>query len=244
MALPKIIYEDKDVFVFNKPAGLMVHADGRTLETTLADTLLKKYPKMKLVGEPMKIISKDGKEKIIYRPGIVHRLDKGTTGVLIVAKNQKSFESLKKQFQDRTVIKKYTVVAHGKIKEAKGVINRPIGRSKSDFRKWSAMRGARGELHPAVTEYKVLENFSADGVWYSVLEVSPKTGRTHQIRAHLKAINHPVVGDVLYAGEKIPSLGFTRPALHASSITFASLKDDKITANAPLPKDFKSNLPF
>lgn len=249
MKLPKIIYEDKNVFVFNKPAGLLVHGDGRTSkesevsygagsEETFADMLAAHYPKMKKIGEPICSKGKDGKEKIIYRPGIVHRLDRGTTGVLVVAKNQKSFESLKKQFQDRTVVKKYIVVVHGKMKDVRGIIDRPIGRSRNDFRKWSAMRGTRGEIRPAVTEYKVLKNFSQSGEDFTVLDVSPKTGRTHQIRVHLKAINHPVVGDSLYAGNKRSTLGFKRPALHAVSVTFSSLKGKKISVEAPMPKDF------
>lgn len=238
MNLPPIIYEDENVFVFNKPAGLMVHGDGRTKDKTLADLLLEKYPKMKEIGEPLKIKSKDGEEKTIYRPGIVHRLDKDTTGVITVAKNQKSFESLKKQFQERVVEKKYLAVVAGSVKDDKGIIDRPIGRSKSDFRKWSATRGKRGELREAVTEYRVLKRFSdKKGEKFTLLEISPKTGRTHQIRVHLKAINHPIISDPLYAPKTAGALGFARPALHALSLKFLSPAGKRISAEAPPSED-------
>ena len=182
-------------------------------------------------------------KKIIYRPGIVHRLDKDTTGAIVVAKNQKTFEFLKKQFQNRTVVKKYLAVVYGSVKNDKGSIDRPIGRSRSDFRKWSATRGARGEMREAVTEYKVLKRFKdAKGDSFTLLEVSPKTGRTHQIRVHLKAINYPLVGDKLYGGARPAALGFKRAALHAASVSFGASLGKKITAEAPLPPDFESAL--
>lgn len=243
--LPEILYEDKNVFVFNKPAGLMVHADGRGKEPTLSDILMEKYPKMKEVGEQMRFTDKEGKEKIIYRPGIVHRLDKDTSGALVVAKTQKAFEFLKKQFQDREVTKKYLTIVYGNVKNDKGAINLPIGRSKSDFRKWSATRGARGEMREAVTEYKVLKRFSDDkGGLFTLLEVTPKTGRTHQIRVHLKAINYSIVGDKLYGGSRPTALGFTRTALHAGAVSFETSPGKKVTVEAPLPPDFKTALPF
>ena len=243
MALPEILYEDKDVFVFNKPKGLLVHADGRTTDMTLSDILMENYPWMKNIGEPMRTHGKDGEETIIYRPGIVHRLDKDTTGVLVVAKNQESFEFLKKQFQGRSIKKRYIAIVFGKVKDDRGTIDRPIGRSKSDFRKWSATRGARGELREAVTEYKVIKRFSdKKGEQFTFLELYPKTGRTHQIRVHLKAINHPVLGDNLYAGLRGTALGFDRIALHAAEISFENTAGKIISAEAPMPKDFEKAL--
>jgi len=245
MKLPEILYEDKNVFVFNKPAGLMVHSDGRTGEITLADILLEKYPKMKKVGEPARFTDKNGAGKIIYRSGIVHRLDKDTTGALVVAKNQKAFEFLKKQFQERSVKKKYLAIVYGSVKNDKGTIDRPIGRSRSDFRKWSATRGARGELREAVTDYKVLKRFSdKKGEPFTLLELCPRTGRTHQIRVHLKAINYPILGDKLYAGARPVALGFSRPALHSAGISFEAQKGKRISVEASLPDDFKAALPF
>jgi len=124
------------------------------------------------------------------------------------------------------------------MKEEEATIDRPIGKSKSDFRKWSAQRGARGELREAVTDYKVL-NKNKD---FSYLEVSPKTGRTHQIRVHLKAINYSVVCDKLYAPKRECALGFGRLALHARSITFSLINGEKVTVEADLPEDFQKAL--
>ena len=241
--LPKIIYEDRNVFVFNKPAGLMVHADGRSGEISLSDMLLKKYPKMKNVGEQMRFFGKTGEKKIIYRPGIVHRLDKDTSGAIVVAKTEKTFQFLKKQFQDRVVVKKYLAIVYGNVKNEKGVIDRPIGRSRSDFRKWSATRGARGEMREAITEYKVLKRFKdSRGEPFTLLQISPKTGRTHQIRVHLKAINYSIVGDKLYGGARAEDLGFKRTALHAAAVSFETAPGKKITVEAPLPADFNDAL--
>jgi 23S rRNA pseudouridine1911/1915/1917 synthase len=242
----EILFEDKNYLVLNKPAGLIVHADGKTEEPTLVDWLLEKYPEMKDVGEPW--TSPQG--QTIYRPGIVHRLDRETSGVLIIAKTQESFEDLKKQFQNREIEKTYNAFVYGKMEEEDGVIDRAIGRSNKDFRMWSAQRGARGELREAITVYKVLETgrpldeargkVAAEG--YSYLEVRPKTGRTHQIRVHLKAINHPVIGDSLYAPKRDFALGFERLALHARSLAFKNLEGKELIIEAPLPEDFERGL--
>ena len=237
---PTVLYEDKDVLAINKPAGLVVHSDGlpaqagKTKEKTLVDWILKKYPKIKKIGEP----SQSQKGEMIYRPGIVHRLDRETSGVMLIAKNEKSFQNLKKQFQEHKIKKTYHTFVFGEIKNNKGTINRPIGRSNKDFRMWSAQRGAKGELREAVTDYKVLNR--AKG--YSFVEVSPKTGRTHQIRVHFKAINYPLVSDSLYAPKRENTLGFKRLALHSYEITFVDTKGKLHTVSAPYPSDFKSAL--
>ncbi len=227
---PTILYEDENVLVINKPVGLVVHGDGKTKEKTLADWVLLKYPETENVGEPTVLSSGE----IIKRPGIVHRLDRETSGVMLVAKTQESFENLKNQFKNHEISKKYEAFVTGSFKEKEGVIDRPIGRSRSDFRKWSAQRGARGEMREAVTEYKVLQTNKE----YSFLEVFPKTGRTHQIRVHMKAINHPLVGDSLYGGNKENSLGFARTALHSREVAFHDLSGLKHTIEAPYPDDF------
>ena len=243
----KIIFENDEVLVVDKPAGLVVHparpaggSDGKTDESSLTDWVLDKYPEMKDVGEPAEY---DG--KVIARPGVVHRLDRETSGVLVLAKTQESFENLKKQFQERETKKIYNAFVYGAVKNEEDTIDRPIGKSKSDFRKWSAQRGARGVMREAVTEYKVLQK-NKD---FSYLEISPKTGRTHQIRVHFKAINYPVVCDKLYApklarrsfsgGGRDCALGFERLALHAKSLTFSLLSGEKVTVEADLPEDFK-----
>jgi 23S rRNA pseudouridine1911/1915/1917 synthase len=234
----EILYEDKDIVAVNKPAGLVVHPDGKTKEPALTDWILEHYPKTKNVGEPIEL--KDGRK--IARPGIVHRLDRGTSGVLLIAKTKKAHAFLKDQFQNHTLQKKYYAFVHGDMKEDWGTIDKPIGKSPADFRRWSAGRGARGEMRPAETWWNLMGYAREIGGGYSFVEVMPKTGRTHQIRVHFKAIQHPVVSDLLYAKEKGTSLGFKRTALHAFSITFTNLEDKKITVTAPLPADFKKAL--
>lgn len=228
-----ILYEDKDMVAINKPTGLVIHSDGKTKEKTLVDWILQKYlheyPKIKEVGEPLKI-----ETRIIYRPGIVHRLDRETSGVMLIAKTQKAFENLKKQFQEHEIKKIYHAFVYGEIKDNKGTIDRPIGRSNKDFRMWSAQRGARGELREAITDYEVVSR----GHGYSFVSVFPKTGRTHQIRVHFKAINYPLVADSLYAPNRENILGFTRLALHSYEVVFKDLKDIVHIVKAPHPEDF------
>ena len=230
----EILYEDKDIVAVNKPAGMVVHPDGKSKGPFLTDWIIKEYPKTKNVGEPVE--TKDF--GIIERPGIVHRLDRDTSGVILVAKTNTGHECLKAQFQERTLTKKYLTFVYGEIKDKFGIINRPIGRSPNDFRRWSATRGARGELRDAETWYTLLSYREG----YSFLEVEPKTGRTHQIRVHFKALNHPVVHDTLYAPEKLnekpEGLGFKRNALHAYSIEFTNCAGKKILVKAPIPDDF------
>ncbi len=242
---PTIIFENEHLMAVNKPAGLVVHSDGKTDEPTLCDWILKERPEIKGVGEPMIIDKGTDKERIIDRPGIVHRLDRETSGVIVIAKTQASFENLKAQFQERETSKIYHAVVWGTIKEDTGTVDRAIGRSKSDFRKWSAERFARGELRPAITNFKVLGRLSEKEDMqskipqeFSYLEVSPLTGRTHQIRVHMKAINHPVVCDVLYAPNHPAVLGFERTTLHAYKIKIKDLDGVEREFEAPLPKDF------
>jgi 23S rRNA pseudouridine1911/1915/1917 synthase len=137
----EILYEDQDVIAINKPSGLVVHSDGRTKEKTVVDWFVYKYPESKGVGEHF--VDKDGKE--VDRSGIVHRLDRETSGVLLLAKTQKGFENLKSQFQTRDIEKEYHAFVYGKVKLDSGTIDRPIGRSGKDFRKKTAQRGSRGE---------------------------------------------------------------------------------------------------
>ncbi len=270
---PEILFEDENYIIFNKPAGLVVHADGKAkegTEPTLADWLIENRPEMKKVGEPLEIRSgsaADGTEKTetVLRPGIVHRLDKETSGAIVVAKTQAAFADLKLKFQNREVDKKYHVFVYGTPKEDDSTIDRPIGRSKNDFRKWSAQRGARGEMREALTNYRVIKRgkvplesaHDENGVpiprasgqggpqaeqTITFIEAEPKTGRTHQIRVHLKAIHCPVVADSLYAPNHAPVLGFKRQALHARSVSFKGIAGKRITVEAPYPKDFEKAL--
>ncbi len=253
-----ILYEDANCLVINKPAGLMVHSDGKNKGPFLADWVLENYPKTKNVGDPMN----DGEGNPLNRAGIVHRLDRETSGAIVVAKTKAGHASLKQQFKDRLVAKKYLAFVWGEMKEEFGTIDRPIGRSSSDFRKWSAYPTARGDIREAQTYWtrianvkckiqngklrdqtvrRLDKNSDEEGVTenFSLVEVQPKTGRTHQIRVHFSAVNHPVVGDSLYAPKMPMALGFERLALHSHSIEFVDLKGKKVTVLAPLPTDFK-----
>jgi len=229
MAKIEILYEDENILAVNKPAGLAVHSDGKTKEYVLTDWVMENYPEIENVGEKAFY---DGKE--IARPGIVHRLDRDTSGVIVVAKNQDTFLHLKKQFQERSVKKTYYAFVYGQMKDSKGVIDRPIGRSSKDFRQWSAQRGARGVMREATTEYEVMEHKTEA----SYIKLMPKTGRTHQLRVHMKAVNHPIVCDKLYAPKRECLLGFERLALHASYIGFDLPDGLRIKIEAPLPEDF------
>jgi 23S rRNA pseudouridine1911/1915/1917 synthase len=235
-----IIFENDNYIVINKPSGLMVHGDGRSDEKTVADFVLGKYPEIKEVGEPM-VVRIGDEEKTIYRPGIVHRLDRDTSGVMVIAKTQEMFDHLKNQFKNRETQKTYTAIVWGHFRGDEGVIDQSIGRSPKDFRRKSAMFGKRGELREAVTEYKVLRQFEKDGEKFSLLEVSPKTGRTHQIRVHMQYAQRPIVCDPLYAGKK-PCVLVGRLALHAQKLGFSGLDGVFHEYEAPLPPDMESAL--
>lgn len=231
----KILYEDEDVVVINKPSNIIVHPSEHRKEGFFVTSWInEKYPEIKHVGEPIKL--KSGEE--ISRPGIVHRLDRETSGVLLIAKTDKAFDYLKSLFKNKKVKKTYLAFVYGSVKKEKDCINRPIGKSAKDFRLWSAQRGAKGKIREAITEYQVMGR-NKD---VSFLKIFLLTGRTHQIRVHFKAINHPVVSDSLYAPKRESVLGFKRTALQASSIEFKNLKGEKLFIKAPLPNDFVSAL--
>jgi len=249
----KILYEDKNLLVLNKPAGITVHADGKNKDKTVADWLILNYPKIKNVGEPFLIERTGGKVEKIKRPGIVHRLDKETSGALVVAKDQKTFDFLKGQFQKHQVQKAYRAFVYGNVPDPKaslatrkrGIINVPIGRSPKSFGAFTAGRGAKEPIKESITEYIILDKFSIVNEEskqkedYTYIEAYPKTGRTHQIRVHMRFINHPVVSDPIYRGKKEKALGFDRLALHATSISLNMPNGERKTIFAPLPTDFK-----
>ena len=230
----EVLYEDDSCVVINKPAGLVVHEDGRTDEPPVVGGLLARAPEARGVGEPG--LAQDG--TLLERSGVVHRLDRDTSGVLILAKTEQMFSHLKSQFHDRKVRKEYRAFVYGYMKEKWGTINRPIGRSTKDHRLRSAQRGARGKIREAVTEWQLITQSAT----HAYLKIFPKTGRTHQIRVHLKAIGKPIVADSLYASEEFQrsdSLGFTRLALHAHclKIVFPDMKEHMFCA--PFPLDFE-----
>lgn len=235
--IPKLKETDQ-YLIINKPSGLMVHGDGRNTEETLADLLLAAYPAIKEVGEPLTL--DDG--VVVYRPGIVHRLDRETSGVLVIAKTQEMFSHLKEQFKNRTVQKVYRAIVWGRFKEERGYVNEPIGRSKSDFRKWTVARGARGKVRGAETRYRVISELEIAGKRASYIEVYPKTGRTHQIRVHMKYVQHPIVCDALYGGKLPCSKDLNRLALHAHQLTFTDLDGKEVTTTSPVPDSFEKLL--
>lgn len=229
---PTILYEDADMLVVDKPAGLVVHSDGRTEEGTLSDLVLEKYPMLKDVGGMHTLDS----GRYAPRAGILHRLDRETSGVIIIAKNDETFYFIQRQFLDRSIEKIYNAIVWGKLHQKEGVIDLPIGRSRSDFRKWTTGENARGTLRPALTEYRVLK----ENAEFSLLELRPKTGRTHQLRVHLLALGHPILCDSRY--ESPCALGFTRLALHALTLTLKLPNGEVRTFAAPLPLDFTTPL--
>jgi 23S rRNA pseudouridine1911/1915/1917 synthase len=226
-----IIYEDEDMTVVNKPSGLSVHRDDfmKPDVVTLADWHAARSPEAANVGEPLKL-----KTGSLARPGVVHRLDRETSGVVVLAKNDVAFAHLKAQFHDRLAQKEYRAFVYGSLKEVRGEIDRPIARSAKDFRLRSAQRGGKGEAREAITFW---ERIAATET-HSYVRLMPKTGRTHQLRVHMKAINHPIVCDKLYAPNHPCDLGFSRVALHAFVLTIQIPNGEERTFEAPLPGEF------
>ncbi len=226
----EVLYEDNDVLAINKPAGLLVHrANAEDTSWTLVDALLKRNPEIAGVGEAPE-----------ERPGIVHRLDKTASGVMIVAKNQSAFEHLKRQFTDRLAKKEYLALVYGKMEQAAGEINFRIGRSKRSG-KMVAMPEDSEEGREAITLYDVLEEYPTT----SLLKVQIKTGRTHQIRAHMQAVDHPIVGDPLYKKKLMKNINhieLDRIFLHAAKLTIELPNGETKTFETPLPDDLQNLL--
>ena len=226
---PVVIYEDADIIVVNKPSGMPVHADGRHERATLVDWLAVNYPEINGVGETQTLA--DG--TVIERPGIVHRIDRETSGVMVVARNEEAYQFLKEQFKEREVKKVYRAFVYGVINDERGIIDKPIGSSRGGLGPRSARR-PMGTQREAQTMFRVI----ARGEEATYVEAFPKTGRTHQIRVHFAAIQKPVVADALYAPSRPPILGFKRLALHALSISFTHPNGEEVQFEAPLPADF------
>ena len=236
-----ILYEDDDILVINKPAGLVVHpvpqrAGYGASPDSVSEWFVSKYPEAKDVGEPLGDIE---------RPGVVHRIDRETSGVLLLAKTKIGHKTLKEQFQNREIEKIYHLFIYGNLKDDHGTINLPIGRSASNFRKRSAQRGARGEMREALTYFQVIKRSSDQSATF--IEAKPKTGRTHQIRVHFQALHHPVVCDKIYGGRRSLGeggcvLGFDRLALHSRQITFKDVSGGQHSVLANYPEDFQNAL--
>ena len=260
MEEPKIIFESRDFVAVVKPAGLLVHRvrvgaakararkvdEARRAETTLADWLVGHYPEMAKVGDDPE-----------YRPGIVHRLDKETSGVMVAVRTQEAFERLKALFQSHAMEKTYLALVAGVPDPAKGTIDRPIGIKNGTLKRSVHVKQMAKE---AVTDYEVKRKFRVpnaksqikskhqgsavdDFETYALVEARPRTGRTHQIRVHLASIGHPIVGDGLYGGKRAANLGGAfgtapRLMLHAASIEWDDGSGNGFAFEAPLPDDF------
>ncbi len=237
-----IVYEDENIIVVNKPAGINIHPDDFHKNDSLIQRVAQKFPEIKKVGDDSK------------RPGVVHRLDRDTSGLLIIAKNQESFEYFKKQFKEKKIKKTYIALLCGKLGKMineKGIIDLPIARSAKNPLLRVAYGKTRGELKKAETEYKIIGYFklknskatneNQQNEIFTLVEAYPKTGRTHQIRAHFKALGHPLIGDKLYApSNKLDALN--RHFLHAFSLEFNLPNGSRIKLETDLPDDLKTIL--
>ncbi len=236
---PIVLFEDSSVLVVSKPYGMLVHEDwGDTGEQTLVDWFLKRVPTAKGVGE--ETVTAQG--KVLERSGVVHRLDRDTSGVMILAKTAEAHAHLKTQFHDRLAKKEYRAFVYGRMHERWGTIDRPIGRSNKDFKLRSAQRGAKGTLRPAVTDWERIASGEYQGQIFSYLKLIPKTGRTHQLRVHLKANDRPIVQDPLYSGKlrlQSNNLGLDRLALHAHVLEIELPTGQVERFIAPVPHEFE-----
>lgn len=248
-----VVYEDEDIVVINKQAGISVHPSINESSGTIVNALIAKYPEIIRVGDDP------------IRPGIVHRLDKDTSGLLVIARNQKAFEFLKKEWQEGKVVKKYFTLVWGLPKKEKGEIVSELARSLKDFRKRIVVNPVRNrtragapvgpmgrvvsnEVKPekggnimgkrAITEYKVIKKYKN----YSLIEVYPKTGRMHQIRVHMASLGHPVAGDKVYGKKKKIPEGLSRHFLHAYYLSFSLPNGKKLALEADLPQDLERAL--
>jgi 23S rRNA pseudouridine1911/1915/1917 synthase len=242
----EILYEDPDCIVINKAPGIVVHPAAGRVSGTLVNALLHHCPELDGIGGER-------------RPGIVHRLDKDTSGVMIIAKNGMALQNLVAQFKNRTVQKEYVALVWGKIEPEKGIIDRPIGRHRSDRKRMSSVHFLH-KRREAVTEWRVEERFAfnagADARrWVTLLSLRPRTGRTHQIRVHLADLGYPLVGDRVYGRKRkstmtkapmVPALDqFPRQALHAEKLTINHVRTgQRMDFCAPLPKDLQDLLGF
>jgi 23S rRNA pseudouridine1911/1915/1917 synthase len=239
-ALPlTVIYEDQDILVVNKAADMVVHPAAGCSSGTLVNAVLHYCPAIAGIGGER-------------RPGIVHRLDKDTSGVMVVAKNDLSMRSLMEQFKGRTVHKEYLALVHGCMAGEQGEIDRAIGRHRTDRKRMSSIRVA-GKSRYATTHWSIEEPYSLaisarERAWYSLIRLTPRTGRTHQIRVHLADSGHPLVGDRVYGGRRSSAIldgnlvgrieGFPRHALHAEILTIDHVRSgERMCFCAPLPDD-------
>jgi 23S rRNA pseudouridine1911/1915/1917 synthase len=226
----EIIYEDDNILVLNKPSGLVVNRSNTSVGETLQDILERDYlPNLK----------DETDEEYKSRSGLVHRLDKDTSGVIVVAKNVESFYFLQKQFKERNVTKEYVALVRGRVEENDMEIDAPLARNPNSPLKYAIVSTGK----PALTRIEKIKEIKVGEIYYTFLKVMPKTGRTHQIRVHLSAIGHSIAGDVIYCANNLLEIDlklFSRLMLHARILGFLNPKTLKFQRfEAPLPKDFQ-----
>ena len=216
-----LVHVDDEVVVIDKPAGMVVHPGAGRSTGTLVQALLGRFPDIAGTGDPA-------------RPGVVHRLDKGTSGLLVVARTPAAYESLVAQLSARTVDRRYLALAWGTFDSDTGVVDAPVGRRSSDRTRMAVVAGGR----PARTRYRVVARHADT----TLLECKLETGRTHQVRVHLAAIGHPVVGDARYGGAR-QNLPLERPFLHAAQLAFDHPgTGERCRFESPLPPDLEAVL--
>ena len=223
----RVLYEDADVLAIDKPAGMVVHPAPGVRRGTLVNALAHRFGALADAGDPA-------------RPGIVHRLDRDTSGVLLVARTPAALEALARQFRERTLEKRYVALVRGRLGAPAGTIDRPIGRHPRARQRMS-VRSRRGRS--ALTRWSVVERFPGA----TLLRLTPETGRTHQLRVHLAALGHPILGDRVYgrraSGMPEAAAGFPRQALHAEEIRFTHpASGARVVVRAPLPADLEDLL--
>lgn len=223
----EVLAKGDGYLVINKPAGMLTHhAQGTNHEATVADWLIANYPEAKTVGDP-------------ERPGIVHRLDRDTSGAMLLALTQSMYESLKGQFHDRQIKKTYIALVHENLPTKSGTIDKPIGRSKKDGRMAARTKALSESDREAITDYEVITSYKK----FDLVKAYPKTGRTHQIRVHLMSLGHPIVGDKIYTihgQKKVIELG--RIFLHATALEFTDEQGKLIHVSSPLPSQLEEFL--
>ncbi len=234
---PEIIFEDKDIVIINKPSGLITHPrNPNDSEPSVVSWFVEHYPESAktvddFVGDDEDI---DYQNYAKLRPGIVHRLDKETSGILVLAKNKVSLQYLKTQFQEHSIEKTYIALVHGVLDRSRGTINAPILSLGSKMTTHMTEDQQKTAKH-AATDYEVKKTY---GDIFSLVEVKPQTGRTHQIRVHMKSIGHPIVGDPLYSEKRYPNPeNLRRLFLHARSIAISLPSGSRIHAEADLPQE-------
>lgn len=222
-----VVYEDDDIIVINKPPGIVVHPSAGHADGTMVNALLFHCRDLSGIGGKL-------------RPGVVHRLDRDTSGLIIFAKNNESHLSLARQIKARQIKKIYTAIVHGKVARDMGVINAPLGRNPKDRKKIAVIRSEKLKKREAETHYKVLRRFRG----YTLLQLDLKTGRTHQIRVHLAHIGHPIVGDTTYSRKK-SEMGVLRQMLHASRLELNHpITGKHMVFESDIPGDMKGALDY